>query len=210
MSSRASEKRVVVLPTGRGACGTKCVNTPSLTARRGLRYSAAARSDSEPNISRRHSLIAALLLSLAGAAGWAGCGAGIAGGSGGAAAPSTAGAVQVDVIVPKQPPPDKTDPAKPAAPGFGYIWVAGHWDWVEGIYLWKEGRWMQGRAGYEYVRARYDFDGGQRQWIYRRPHWKRRLLGQATPQAAPAPTPPPEPPAVVPSPSLDGGTPQVG
>jgi hypothetical protein len=99
----------------------------------------------------------------------------------GASAPVT-----VDVVVPSAPPPDRTDPPRPPAPAFGQIWVAGHWDNLDGIYVWKEGRWVPGRADYEYVRARYDFDGAKQSWIYHRPHWKRRHAAAAQ---LPAPNP---------------------
>ena len=69
-------------------------------------------------------------------------------------------------------PPDDRVEEKAAAPGFGYIWVAGYWDYLDGNYLWRAGRWMQGRADYEYVRARYEWNGSA--WIFHRPHWKRR------------------------------------
>jgi hypothetical protein len=97
----------------------------------------------------------------------AGCGAALAG-------PSTSGPVTVDVPVQTAPPPDKKDPPRPPSPGFGYLWVAGHWDNVDGNYIWKEGRWIPAKADYEYVRAHYDFDAARGSWIYHRPHWKRR------------------------------------
>src|SRR6476620_6953552 len=67
----------------------------------------------------------------------------------------------ITVQVREQPPAEKVTDLKdrPSAPGFGYIWVAGYWDYLEGVYVWREGRWVQGKAEYEYIRARYEFDG---------------------------------------------------
>ena len=116
---------------------------------------------------------------------------------------SVAGAgasVNVDVLVPQPPPPEKSE-SKSVAPGFGYIWVAGHWDFVEGIYVWKAGRWLQGKPGYEYVRARCDYDGAQKSWVFRRSHWKRR---QSPSLAAPSPAPTAPAAPSVPS-TIDGG-----
>jgi len=71
------------------------------------------------------------------------------------------------------PPPEKTETAdKPAAPGMGYIWVAGYWDYLDGNYVWRDGRWVQAKPDYEYVRARYEYDG--KSWLFHRPHWKKR------------------------------------
>ena len=98
----------------------------------------------------------------------AGCGAALDE-AGGATA-----AVVVDVPVPSPPPPDRAEPPRPVSPGFGYIWVAGHWDNLDGAYIWKDGRWLKGRSDYEYVRGRYEFAAAKQQWIYHRPHWKRR------------------------------------
>jgi hypothetical protein len=78
------------------------------------------------------------------------------------------------VQVREQPPAEKeADPKeKPAAPGYGYIWVAGYWDYLDGVYVWRDGRWVPGKPAYEYVRARYEFDG--KSWVFHRPHWKKR------------------------------------
>ena len=172
-----------------------------------LRYSRAPTPRSEPYITSRRTLAAALLLPLGGVCAWVGCAASLS--QGGTESPSAgASAVQVDIIVPKAPPPDKDKPGSPAAPAFGYIWIAGHWDWVEGIYIWKGGRWMQGRAGYEYARARYEFDATQKSWVYHRPHWKRRgvSVAPAPPALAPAPVAPTTPsPDAMPRGAVDGG-----
>jgi hypothetical protein len=79
---------------------------------------------------------------------------------------------QVTIQVNSAPPPEKTEGDKPAAPGFGYIWVAGYWDYLDGNYIWRDGRWVQGKPDYEYVRARYEYDG--KSWLFHRPHWKKR------------------------------------
>jgi hypothetical protein len=96
--------------------------------------------------------------------------------------PSGEGKNQIDVPVNSQPPPEKTEGSRPTSPGFGYIWVAGYWDYLDGNYIWRDGRWVQGKPDYEYVRARYDYDG--KAWMFHRPHWKRR---QKTTEAAAAP-----------------------
>ena len=83
------------------------------------------------------------------------------------------GKTQIDVPVQSPPPPEKAEGARPAAPGYGYIWVAGYWDYLDGNYIWRDGRWVQGKPDYEYVRARYDNDAGKG-WVFHRPHWKRR------------------------------------
>src|SRR5262245_27659857 len=87
-----------------------------------------------------------------------------------------------------QPPADKTETRTPS-PGFGYIWVSGYWDYLDGNFIWRDGRWVQGRPDYEYVRARYEFDGNA--WLFHRPHWKKRQPRQAVSRPAPAPAPAP-------------------
>lgn len=90
--------------------------------------------------------------------------------SGGSSDPSQ----QIDIPVSEAPPPDKAEGEKPAAPGYGYIWVAGYWDYLDGNYIWRDGRWVQGKPDYEYVRARYEHEANG--WVFHRPHWKRRHL----------------------------------
>jgi hypothetical protein len=88
---------------------------------------------------------------------------------------------QLTLSVATPPPTEKAEGDRPTSPGFGYIWVAGYWDYLDGNYIWRDGRWMQGKADYEYVRARYEKDG--QGWVFHRPHWKRRH-SQATTQTA--------------------------
>jgi hypothetical protein len=77
------------------------------------------------------------------------------------------------VQVAKAPPQEKEEAKEhPASPGFGFIWVGGYWDYLDGNYVWRDGRWVQGKPDYEYVRARYEFDG--KSWVFHRPHWKKR------------------------------------
>ena len=78
---------------------------------------------------------------------------------------------QLTIPVSSAPPADKAEESRPAAPGYGYIWVAGYWDYLDGNYIWRDGRWVQGKPDYEYVRARYEYDG--KAWVFHRPHWKR-------------------------------------
>ncbi len=91
---------------------------------------------------------------------------------------------KLTIAVKSAPPTDKAEDAKPTAPGFGFIWVAGYWDYLDGNYIWRDGRWMQGKADYEYVRARYEHDG--QGWVFHRPHWKRRHAGNTSMQQAAA------------------------
>jgi hypothetical protein len=81
------------------------------------------------------------------------------------------------------PPPDKAEGARPASPGFGYIWVAGYWDYLDGNFIWRDGRWVQGKPDYEYVRARYQYDNAGKTWVFYRPHWKRRAETAPAPKA---------------------------
>jgi hypothetical protein len=91
---------------------------------------------------------------------------------------------QLTVPVGQPPPADKAEGNHAEAPGFGYIWVAGYWDYLDGNYIWRDGRWVQGKPDYEYVRARYEYDG--KTWQFHRPHWKRRHTGTAAAAATPA------------------------
>ncbi len=89
----------------------------------------------------------------------------------------------LEVAVAEAPPPDQHED-KPAAPGYGYIWVSGYWDNLDGRYIWRPGRWVQGKANYEYVRARYEQSG--KGWVFHRPYWHRRhspTVGTATANA---------------------------
>jgi hypothetical protein len=92
---------------------------------------------------------------------------------------------QLTIPVNAPPPPDKPEGARPGAPGFGFIWVAGYWDYLDGNYIWRDGRWVQGKPDYEYVRARYEYDGKTLQ--FHRPHWKRRAHQAAAPAGETAP-----------------------
>ncbi len=86
------------------------------------------------------------------------------------------------VIEVSGPPPPALDEAKPTTPEPGHIWVAGYWDYLDGHHVWREGRWVQGKAGYEYVRARYEWDG--KSWQFHVPHWHRRQPSAPTAVAA--------------------------
>jgi WXXGXW repeat (2 copies) len=82
--------------------------------------------------------------------------------------------------VPNAPPDPKAE-VKTQCPAPGYIWVAGYWDYIDGHHVWRDGRWVQGKAGYEYVRARYEWDG--KSWQFHVPHWHKRAVGDS-PQMA--------------------------
>jgi len=96
----------------------------------------------------------------------------------------TSSPTQVMVVEVPNAPPDVKAEQKAECPGPGYIWVAGYWDYIGGHHVWRDGRWVQGKAGYEYVRARYEFDGHQ--WQFHIPHWHRRPASTMTPQMAQA------------------------
>jgi hypothetical protein len=70
------------------------------------------------------------------------------------------------------PPPQRKPEVKTPCPGPGHIWVAGYWDYIGGHHVWRDGRWLQAKADYEYVRARYEWDGHA--WQFHVPHWHRR------------------------------------
>jgi hypothetical protein len=91
---------------------------------------------------------------------------------------------QVMVLEVPNPPPDPKAEEKTPCPGPGHIWVAGYWDYIGGHHVWRAGRWVEGKAGYEYVRARYEWDG--RAWQFHVPHWHRRPASATTPQMAQA------------------------
>lgn len=94
---------------------------------------------------------------------------------------STGDANKVTIEVAAAPPAEKIEKVetRPASPGYGYIWVNGYWDYLDGNYVWRNGRWTQARPDYEYVRARYEYDG--KTWLFHRPHWKRRRAAEAAP-----------------------------
>jgi hypothetical protein len=95
----------------------------------------------------------------------------------------TSAASQSLVVEVSQPPPDPKTEVKTPCPAPGHIWVAGYWDYIDGHHVWRDGRWVQGKVGYEYVRARYDFDG--KTWQFHVPHWHKRAV-TATTQVAQA------------------------
>jgi len=84
---------------------------------------------------------------------------------------SSTTAQQLVLEVPSAPPDPKPE-VKTPCPAPGHIWVAGYWDYIGGHHVWRDGRWLQGMAGYEYVRARYEFDG--KTWQFHVPHWHKR------------------------------------
>jgi hypothetical protein len=81
-------------------------------------------------------------------------------------------------------PPDPKAEAKTPCPAPGHIWVAGYWDYIDGHHVWRDGRWVQGKIGYEYIRARYEFDG--KAWQFHIPHWHRRAVTEPVQMAAAA------------------------
>ena len=90
---------------------------------------------------------------------------------------------QLVVEVPNAPPEPKAEEKTPC-PGPGHIWIAGYWDYIGGHHVWRDGHWIEGKVGYEYVRARYEWDGTA--WQFHVPHWKKRVVTAPT-QMAQAP-----------------------
>ena len=95
---------------------------------------------------------------------------------------TSAAAEPLVVEVPEAPPAAKPE-VKTPCPGPGHIWVAGYWDYIAGQQVWREGRWIQGKRDYEYVRARYEFDG--KAWQFHVPYWHRREVATTTPAVTP-------------------------
>jgi hypothetical protein len=93
---------------------------------------------------------------------------------------SQTSASQLVIDVPSAP-PDPQPEVKTPCPGPGHIWVAGYWDYLDGHHVWREGRWVEGKIGYEYVRARYEFDG--KAWLFHIPHWHKRAVTSPTQMA---------------------------
>jgi hypothetical protein len=94
----------------------------------------------------------------------------------------TSTASQRLVIEVPNAPPDPKPEVKTPCPALGMIWVAGYWDYIGGQHVWRDGRWVQGKADYEYVRARYEFDG--KTWLFHVPHWHRRVANEPMQMAA--------------------------
>jgi hypothetical protein len=91
---------------------------------------------------------------------------------------STSAATPLVIEVPNAPPTEMKAEVKPPAPAPGYIWVAGYWDFISGHHVWRDGRWVKPMIGYEYMRARYEWDG--KAWQFHVPHWHRRAPGEST------------------------------
>ena len=90
---------------------------------------------------------------------------------------------QLVIEVPSAPPDLKAE-VKTPCPAPEHIWVAGYWDYISGHHVWRDGRWVQGKVGYEYVRARYEFDG--KAWQFHVPHWHHRAAREPVQVAAAA------------------------
>lgn len=93
----------------------------------------------------------------------------------------TSTASQALIVEVSGPPPAPKPEAKSVCPGGGHIWVAGYWDYIGGHHVWRDGRWIQGMIGYEYIRARYEWDG--KAWQFHVPHWHRHAVTASTQMA---------------------------
>jgi hypothetical protein len=92
---------------------------------------------------------------------------------------------QLHQIVPSKPPDPKPE-TRPANVPPGNLWAPGYWEYLEGAgWVWHDGRIEEGKRGWDYVPAQYDWDG--KQWVFTRPHWKQHVI--AAPASAPAPAP---------------------
>jgi len=82
------------------------------------------------------------------------------------------------IVVREAPPRPTIVERQYAAPGTGYVWIAGHNTWINGRWAWISGTWVRPpQPGVIYVEGRWD--ERSRNWI--EPHWE--LVG-------PPPTPP--------------------
>jgi hypothetical protein len=69
-----------------------------------------------------------------------------------------------------------------AAPGPGYVWVAGHYSWINGQWVWIRGQWVvPPQPGYYWVAGAWD---SNRNWI--EGHWE---IAQSAPPPVYGPAP---------------------
>lgn len=47
----------------------------------------------------------------------------------------------------------------------GYVWIKGRWDWQNGQWQWVAGHWERERAGYGYQDGRWEQRNGQYHWV---------------------------------------------
>jgi len=69
-------------------------------------------------------------------------------------------------------PPEPLYEEVSVSPGYGYVWIDGHWNWNGYDWGWVGGRWVRERLGYIYVTPYYDHVGGR--YVYRTGYWSRR------------------------------------
>jgi hypothetical protein len=94
--------------------------------------------------------------------------------------------VPAPIVVREAPPRPVIVETQYAAPGPGYVWIAGHNVWMNGRWVWVAGTWaLPPQPGAFYVEGRWD--ERSRNWI--EAHWE---LG--------APPPPPGPQVIVEAP----------
>ena len=89
--------------------------------------------------------------------------------------------IGVDVAVPvgEAPPPPYTE-VMTAAPGPGYVWIAGHWGWHH-RWIWMRGHWDY-RPGYTWAAGHWANVNGnwvwtEGAWVTAAPRPRRRLAG---------------------------------
>ncbi len=73
-------------------------------------------------------------------------------------------------VYPTSPAPEPVPEFRPAAPGYGYVWVDGYWDWSGYDWTWTSGYWAPQRTGFVYIAPQYVFMGGRP--VYYRGYWQ--------------------------------------
>jgi IPT/TIG domain/WXXGXW repeat (2 copies) len=89
---------------------------------------------------------------------------------------------------PREAPPSPRE-EKIDAPRAGFVWIRGRWDWKGGKWDWVPGHWERERAGKRWREGRWDRKGDT--WIYVDGTWE---AGDATPPGGPDARPREAPP----------------
>ncbi|MCG6961713.1 MAG: YXWGXW repeat-containing protein [Acidobacteria bacterium] len=75
-------------------------------------------------------------------------------------------------VLVRVPPPAARVEVRPARPGPGHVWVAGHWRWSGRRYVWASGHWARPpHAGAVWAAGHWARRGGG--WLWVAGHWKR-------------------------------------
>jgi hypothetical protein len=106
--------------------------------------------------------------------------------------------VRPAVMVVDEAPPEPQYEAEPA-PRAGYVWVRGRWEYRNNQWKWKRGHWKVERSGHVWVAGHWERRGNRYHWVAG--HWNR---GGATVGTRPRPQPRPQP-QPDPQPDYDDG-----